>query len=131
MLHTVRRDRPVTIRYDNKTLQTSLFFLGNSVYLPAGFAPSRRTRMDDGLIDVRILETGRPWARTRILTALVLGRLQRSPLYHELQVPEFAFAAVDGPTVIAHDGEIGDEYDRASFAAKYRVLPVVRPLPAD
>ena len=59
MLHTLRRDEPVRIAYDNKTLQTSLFFLGNSTYLPSGFAPSRRTRMDDGLLDVRILETGR------------------------------------------------------------------------
>jgi undecaprenyl-diphosphatase len=127
MLHTLRHDRPVRIRYDNKTLQTSLFFLGNSVYLPTGFAPSRRTRLDDGLIDVRILETGRPWARTRILAALALGRLPRSPLYHELQAPEFSFSAVDGPTVIAHDGEIGDEYDHASFSAKYRALSVFRP----
>lgn len=128
-LHTLRHDQPVRIRYDNKTVHTSLFFLGNSVYLPTGFAPARRTRMDDGLIDVRILETGRRLANVRILGALALGRLQRSPLYHELQVPEFSFAAVDGPTVVAHDGEVGEEYDKASFSAKYRALPVFRPLP--
>lgn len=96
MLYVLRRDHPVRIRFDNKTIQTSLFFLGNSVYLPAGFAPSLRSRLDDGLIDVRILETGRRFSGVRILTALALGRLQRSPLYHELQVPEFAFTAVDG-----------------------------------
>jgi undecaprenyl-diphosphatase len=128
MLHTLRTGRPVKICYDNKTLLTSLFFLGNSLYLPAGFAPSRRTRMDDGLIDVRILEAGRPWTKTRILTALALGRLQRSPLYHELQVPEFSFTAVDGPTPLARDGEVGEEYEKASFSAKYRVLQVFRPL---
>ncbi|MGD1239520.1 bifunctional phosphatase PAP2/diacylglycerol kinase family protein [Mycobacterium seoulense] len=127
MLHTLRHDQPVRISYDNKTLLTSLFFLGNSLYLPTGFAPSRRTRMDDGLIDVRMLEAGRRWTRTRILTALALGRLERSPLYHELQVPEFGFVAVDGPTVIACDGEVGDEYEKATFTAKYRVLPVFRP----
>ncbi|OBB90619.1 bifunctional phosphatase PAP2/diacylglycerol kinase family protein [Mycobacterium sp. 852002-30065_SCH5024008] len=127
MLHTLRKDQPVRISYDNKTLLTSLFFLGNSLYLPTGFAPSRRTRMDDGLIDVRMLDAGRRWSRTRILTALALGRLERSPLYHELQVPEFSFVAVDGPTVIACDGEVGDEYEKASFTAKYRVLPVFRP----
>ena len=126
-LHTLRHGEPVRISYDNKTLLTSLFFPGNSLYLPTGFAPSRRTRMDDGLIDVRMLEAGRRLARTRILTALALGRLERSPLYHELQVPEFSFAAVDGPTVIACDGEVGDEYEKASFSAKYRVLPVFRP----
>lgn len=128
MLRTLRNERPVSIRYDNKSLQTSLFFLGNSAYLPSGFAPSRRARMDDGLIDVRILEAGRPWARTRILAALALGRLQRSPLYHELQVPEFSFSAVDGPTVVAHDGEVGEEYERARFVVKYRALAVFRPL---
>src|SRR6476620_3915055 len=129
MFHTLRRDEPVRIRYDNKMLQTSLFFLGNSTYLPSGFAPSRRTRIDDGLMDVRILETGRTLSRLRILVSLVLGRLVRSPLYHEMRVPEFTFTAVDGPTVLAHDGEVGTELSEASFNVSYRALPVFRPLP--
>jgi undecaprenyl-diphosphatase len=129
MLRTLERDRPVRITYDNKTLQTSLFFLGNSTYLPSGFAPSRRTRMDDGLLDVRILETGRRFSRLRIVAALALGRLERSPLYHELRVPEFTFKTVDGPTVLAHDGEVGTEVTEATFSSKYRALPVFRPLP--
>ena len=128
MVHTLRREKPVRIRYDNKTLQTSLFFLGNSLYLPTGFAPSRRTRMDDGLLDIRILETGRRLSRLRILSSLALGRLERSPLYHEMQVPEFSFEAVDGPTAVARDGEVGGTYERASFTARYRALPVFRPL---
>jgi undecaprenyl-diphosphatase len=128
MFHTLRRDQPVRISYDNVTLQTSMFFLGNSVYLPSGFAPSLRTRMDDGLIDVRILETGRRFSTLRILVSLALGRLERSPLYHELQVPEFSFTAVDGPTTLAHDGEVGREYREVTFKAHYRALPVFRPL---
>jgi diacylglycerol kinase family enzyme/membrane-associated phospholipid phosphatase len=129
MLHTLRRDEPVRIAYDNKTLQTSLFFIGNSTYLPSGFAPSRRTRLDDGLLDVRILETGRRFSTARILAALALGRLERSPLYHELRVPEFTFTAMDGPTVLAHDGEVGTEVTKAGFRVRYRALPVFRPLP--
>jgi undecaprenyl-diphosphatase len=129
MLHTLERDEPVRITYDNKTLQTSLFFIGNSTYLPSGFAPSRRTRMDDGLLDVRILETGRRFSTVRIVAALALGRLERSPLYHELRVPEFTFKSMDGPTVLAHDGEVGTEVTEASFNVRYRVLPVFRPLP--
>jgi len=129
MVLTLRHDEPVRISYDNKTLQTSLFFLGNSTYLPSGFAPSRRTRMDDGLIDVRILETGRRFARLRIITSLMLGRLERSPLYHEMRVPEFSFSVVDGSTILAHDGEIGSECTGARFSVKYRALPVFRPLP--
>ncbi len=129
MFHTLRRDEPVRISYDNKTLQTSLFFLGNSTYLPSGFAPSRRTRMDDGLMDVRILETGRRFSRLRIITSLALGRLTRSPLYHEMRVPEFSFKSIDGPTVLAHDGEVGSRLEEATFTVNYRALPVFGPLP--
>jgi undecaprenyl-diphosphatase len=128
MFHTIRRYRPIRIKYDNKTLQTSLFFLGNSVYLPAGFAPSRRTRMDDGLMDVRILESGRRFSTLRILVSLALGRLERSPLYHELRVPEFSFTSVDGPTPLAHDGEVELELTEATFTVLYRALPVFRPV---
>ncbi len=125
---TLRREAPVRIRYDDKTLETELFFLGNSKYFPSGFAPSQRPRLDDGLIDVRILETGRRFGRLRIATSVALGRLERSPLYHELQVPEFRFVAVDGPTTVAYDGEVGEAVSEASFSVRYRALPVFRPL---
>ena len=128
MLHTLRHEQPVRIHYDNKTMQTSLFFLGNSTYQPSGFAPAQRSRIDDGLLDVRILEIGRRFSKLRIMTALMLGRLQRSRLYHEMHVPQFSFASVDGPTAVAHDGEVSGRYERASFTARYRVLPVFRPL---
>ncbi len=129
MVHTLRHGQPVRINYDGNTVTTSLFFLGNSVYLPSGFAPARRTRMDDGLIDVRILETGRWFSRVRIMMSLALGRLERSPLYHELQVPEFSFTAVDGPIPIARDGEVDDPCTGARFTTAYRALQVYRPAP--
>lgn len=129
MAHTLVRGRPVRISYDGRTVTTSLFFLGNSVYLPSGFAPSRRTRMDDGLIDVRILETGRRLSRLRILGSLALGRLERSPLYHELQVPEFSFTVLGGPVPIACDGEVDGSRAAAHFRADYRALQVYRPAP--
>ena len=129
LYHVLRRDESVRITFDGKTMQTSLFFLGNATYFPSGFAPTQRPCLDDGLLDVRILETGRRFAGLRIATALALGRLERSPLYHELRVPQFRFTAVDGPTVLAHDGEVGESCTTASFTAQYRALPVLRPLP--
>jgi undecaprenyl-diphosphatase len=129
MLRTLRHEEPVRIRYDNRTMLTSLFFLGNSTYLPSGFAPAQRNRMDTGLIDVRILETGRRLSRLRIMAALMLGQLERSRLYHEHHVPEFSFACVDGPTAVAMDGEVNGHHENASFSVRYRVLPVFGPLP--
>lgn len=127
LTQTLRRDKPVRIEVHGRVLRTSLFLLGNSLYHPSGFAPSRRLRVDDGLLDVRILESGSRFATARILGALVTGRLARSPLYHEMQVPEFTFTAVDGPTVIAHDGEIGEKYSHAHFRVAFRALPVFMP----
>ena len=129
MLRTLRNEEPVRIRYDNKTLQTSLFFLGNSTYLPSGFAPAQRNRIDDGLIDVRILEAGRPFSKIRVMTAMMAGRLVRSRLYHEQHVPEFSFSCVDGPTAIAFDGEVDGLHENASFSVRYRALAVFCPQP--
>lgn len=42
-------------------------------------------------------------------------------------MPEFAFESVDGPTVLALDGEVGTELTKASFSVRYRSLPVFRP----
>ena len=75
MFRTLRHAKPVRIRYDNRTMETSLFFLGNSTYVPSGFAPAQRNRMDTGLLDVRMLEAGRPLCRLRVVTAVLLGRL--------------------------------------------------------
>ncbi|MFW0792843.1 diacylglycerol kinase family protein [Gordonia sp. CPCC 205515] len=127
LVATFRSDEPVRIETNGKVIETSLFLLGNSIYLPAGFAPSRRLRIDDGLLDVRILDHGPRFAGLRLAGALLAGRLERSPLYHELHVPEFTFRAVDEPIVVAHDGEVGDSYQEATFRVLYRALPVFRP----
>jgi diacylglycerol kinase family enzyme/membrane-associated phospholipid phosphatase len=124
MLRTLRRATPVRIRYDNRTMETSLFFLGNSTYVPSGFAPAQRNRMDTGLLDVRLLEAGRRLSRVRVMTAFLLGRLSRSRLYHEHHVPEFRFSAVDGPVALALDGEVDGHHTHADFMAGYRVLQV-------
>ncbi|SOD71923.1 undecaprenyl-diphosphatase [Jatrophihabitans sp. GAS493] len=127
MLHTLRSADPVRIEFDNKVIDTSLFFLGNGTYLPSGFAPSRRLRMDDGLLDVRILDAGARLAKLRTLVSLAFGRLERSRLYHQLLVPEFTFTATEGPTTVAHDGEVGSKYRQARFSVEYRALQVFQP----
>lgn len=126
---TYRRARPVRIEVNGRIFSTTLFLIGNSVYLPSGFAPSRRPRLDDGMLDVRLLEEGHRFAALRLAGALLAGRLERSPLYHELKVPEYRFRGVDGPVLLAHDGEVGESYEVAEFRIAYRTLSVYGPIP--
>lgn len=123
----LKKENTVTLRYDGKTLRTSLFFLGNSVYHPAGFAPVDRSSIEDGLLDVRMLETGRRFSRLRTVAALLNGNLARSPLYHELRRPEFRCEVLSDPTAVAYDGEIGDEVTELEYVSHYRALTVYRP----
>lgn len=123
----LKDEHAVKIRYDDRTLTTSLFFLGNSLYRPSGFAPVDRSGVSDGLIDVRILEIGKPFARLRITASLLTGRLSRSPFYHELRRPEFRFDVLGAPSAVAYDGEVGEKISHADFVSHYRVLPVYRP----
>ncbi len=127
LAQTLRRDATVRIEVNGQVLETSLFLLGNSLYRPSGFAPSRRLRLDDGLLDVRILERGSHFGTMRALISVMLGRLANSPLYHEMQVPEFTMTAVDGPTMVAHDGEIGEPRRNAHFRVAYRRLVTYAP----
>lgn len=123
----MKEENTVTLRYDGKPLTTSLFFLGNSVYRPAGFAPVDRSSIEDGLLDVRMLETGRRFSRLRIAGALLTGNLARSPLYHELRRPEFRCEVLSDPTAVAYDGEIGNEVTELEYVSHYRALTVYRP----
>ncbi|WP_231386651.1 diacylglycerol/lipid kinase family protein [Gordonia polyisoprenivorans] len=123
ILHVLRHSRPQRIRVDGEDLDVTLFLLGNSMYGSSGFAPARRERLDDGLLDVRFLVAGGRWAFARLVFGLLSGRLQRSRSYREMQVPEFSFSSEE-PVVVAHDGEIGESYREATFTVAYRALKV-------
>lgn len=129
LIQSYRRAPRIRIRFDgaDTVVSTSLFLVGNAKYLPSGFSSAQANHVDDGLLDVRILDHDKRWATARLIGALLTGDLRRSGLYHELHVPEFSFTAVDGPTVIAHDGEIGDEYQHTHFRVLPRALTVYSP----
>ncbi|WP_247611544.1 bifunctional phosphatase PAP2/diacylglycerol kinase family protein [Gordonia paraffinivorans] len=127
VFRVLRKDPSVRIEVDGRVSEVSLFLLGNSVYQPTGFVPTRRLRLDDGLLDVRYLEAGGNRSTVRLFAALAAGQLQRSRLYHEMQVPEFAFRSVDGPIALSHDGEVEQTLTEARFRVDYRKLVVCRP----
>jgi undecaprenyl-diphosphatase len=82
-----------------------MVYIGNSRHEPAGFAPSWRPRLDDGLLDVRILHGERPFVRLRLLASILTGRLTRSSAYEQRCVRELRVESGNGGLPLARDGD--------------------------
>ncbi|MET9327298.1 phosphatase PAP2 family protein [Tsukamurella sp. NPDC003166] len=123
MRHVLRHSSPVTVRIEGRPATVSFFFLGNSMYGAPSFVPGRRSRLDDGVLDVRYLEDGHRYAWSRLLLSWISGRIRNSKVYRELQAPVVTIDA-DEPFRVAHDGEAGDLHTRATFRVAYRELRV-------
>lgn len=123
ILRVLRNSSPVNVRIEGRPVTVSFFFLGNSVYGAPSFLPGRRSRLDDGVLDLRYLEDGHRNATTRLLLSWLSGRIRTSKVYRELQAPVVTVEA-DEPFRVAHDGELGDLHTRARFRVGYRELRV-------
>ena len=102
------RGEPVAVDLDGAPHRLWMIFIGNCRYQPDGFAPSRRARLDDGQLDIRIIDAGHPWCRLRLVLGLLTGRLGRSPVYRQWAATSLAVASTDGPLRLAADGETFD-----------------------
>ena len=104
----LRRSTPVELELDGIRRRVWMIFIGNCRYSPSGFAPSWRERLDDGEVDVRIVDGTRPWSRLRLLLSVVTGRLARCGAYEQRYVKSLHVKSLDGPLRLARDGETFD-----------------------
>lgn len=117
LVHVLRHSEPEEVEIDGDRKRLWLAFIGNCHYRPSGFGPSWRERLDDGLLDLRYVEAGEPWARTRLIGAVLTGRLGRCRVYSQVLVPRFRLSLRGpgawreqgderSPFPLARDGEI-------------------------
>ncbi|PBC71016.1 undecaprenyl-diphosphatase [Streptomyces sp. TLI_235] len=118
---------PVRVSVAGVPRRLWLLFAGNSVYDPPGFAPTRRARLDDGLLDVRAVDGSHPFARTRLVAAFLLGTLGRSPVYREARLTALELTDLRAVAHAAVDGEVVDAPDRLLLAKTPAALTVYRP----
>jgi undecaprenyl-diphosphatase len=129
LVRVLRRGTPVRVEIDGRERRLWMIFVGNCVYHPAGFAPSWRERLDDGRLDVRLVDATTPLARTRLLLAVLTGRLGRSRVYEAFTTRELRVRSLDGPLRLAHDGEVFDGSDEFVIRKEDRPLAVYVPRP--
>ncbi|HUP71325.1 MAG TPA: phosphatase PAP2 family protein [Acidimicrobiales bacterium] len=104
----LRHSQPVEMEIDGDRRCIWMIFIGNCRYHPAGFAPSWRERLDDGTLDVRIVDGVHPWSRAHLLFSVLTGRLARCRSYEQRFVKKLSIASLEGPLRLARDGETFD-----------------------
>lgn len=132
LVRVLRRDPPVEVTIDGQRRRLWLFFAGAGVYRPAGFAPAYRASLDGGLLDLRLIDATSPLARTRLVAAVLLGRLGRTRVYQATTAGEVVVHSRGTPLRLARDGEVEDgTRPSVSLGMRRRALLVYRPAGAE
>jgi diacylglycerol kinase family enzyme/membrane-associated phospholipid phosphatase len=103
--HVLMNSEPIDVELDGKRARIWMAFVGNCRYHPSGFAPSWREKLDDEMLDVRYVDAAAPFARFRLLLAVLTGRLGRSRVYKQQLVKSVHVRSLEGPLRLARDGE--------------------------
>jgi diacylglycerol kinase family enzyme len=105
-LEQLRAAHPMTVDVDGEVHRAWMVFVGNGLYGEGLLDLADRERMDTGTLDVRVVRADRRLARLRIVGALLLGRLGRSPLVVRQQVSAMTISVDRGDVEVALDGEV-------------------------
>jgi diacylglycerol kinase family enzyme/membrane-associated phospholipid phosphatase len=108
LFRVLRSSKPIDLEIDGDRTTAWMAFIGNCRYHPEGFTPSWREQMNDGILDVRIVDDAAPWARTRLVLAVLTGRLARCRVYRQQVLKELRVTSLEGPIRLARDGETFD-----------------------
>ncbi|MBV9933099.1 MAG: phosphatase PAP2 family protein [Actinobacteria bacterium] len=129
LARVLRKAEPVEVEIDGRHRRVWMCFVGNCRYHPSGFAPSWREKLDDGQLDVRIVDAASPFSRTRLVLAVLTGRLGRTRVYEERTATSLDIRSLDGPLTLAVDGEVVDGPAHVTFEKDASPLQVL--VPAD
>jgi undecaprenyl-diphosphatase len=123
------RMRPLHLEVDGRPMRVWLAWVGNCVYSPPGLGPRWRERLDDGLLDVRVVHGARRFSRIRFTAAALAGRLAKCHVYSEWTAERLDVVCRDGAQRIAADGEVFDGPRSFTVSKQRRALRVVVPAP--
>jgi diacylglycerol kinase family enzyme len=127
----LRHGRPVVVEIDGRQYRLWTVFVGNCRYQPEGMAPTWRSRLDDGQLDVRVADASHPFSRTRLVLAVMTGRLHRSGVFRSWHSTTMRVRSPDGPLRLARDGETFDGADTFDIVKNGDRLAVYAPRPAE
>jgi diacylglycerol kinase family enzyme len=128
MVTVLRTSKPVELLVNGRRRRVWLLFAGNCRYEPSGAAPAYRPDLADGALDVRMVDGSQPFARLRLIAAVLLGTLGRSRVYRAWPAAAVRIAAPDGsPVQLSLDGETTEAGAAIKLTKHRKGLLVYRP----
>jgi diacylglycerol kinase family enzyme/membrane-associated phospholipid phosphatase len=127
-LRTFGAARPTTLRVNGVPRKLWILYLGRGRYYPRDLAPLTRPVLDDGVLDIRMITADEPFARLRLLWAVLTGTAGTSKVTHLSEAAEIRIEASGEPLVLAVDGEPLPSVRTAKFTVRRRALRVYSPL---
>jgi diacylglycerol kinase family enzyme/membrane-associated phospholipid phosphatase len=129
-LRTFGVNSPTTLTVDGVKHKLWILYMGRGRFYPRDHAPLRRPVLDDGVFDLRMITADEPFARARLLWAVVTGTVTASKVTHLSEAAEVTVEAIGQPLVLAVDGEPKPGVRSATFKVKPGELVVYSSLPA-
>ncbi|MDR6688064.1 undecaprenyl-diphosphatase [Arthrobacter sp. 1088] len=130
-LRTFGVNSPTTLTVNGVKHKLWILYLGRGRYYPSDHAPLRRPVLDDGVFDLRMITADEPFARARLLWAVMTGTVAASKVTHLTEATTVTIEAIGEPLVLAVDGEPKPGVRSAVFTVKSHELRVYCPLPGD
>ncbi|MBP2388694.1 undecaprenyl-diphosphatase [Paeniglutamicibacter kerguelensis] len=127
-LRTFALDSPTTLKIDGVRHKLWILYLGRGRYYPRDMAPLTRPVLDDGVLDIRMVTADDPFARLRLLWAVVTGTVASAKVTHLSEASRLSLEADGEPLVLAVDGEPLTGVRTAEFTVQRGKLRVYSPL---
>jgi undecaprenyl-diphosphatase len=124
LVRTIRECPPLRVRVDGVERSLLMAFIGNGDYVPSGYVPRSRPRLDSGRLDVRLVESGGGESVWRLLGQAVTGRLVQDGRFSAWQTPELALTLDGSDPSLACDGEVFPADQRIGLRVDPQALTV-------
>lgn len=115
----LRKGRKLWVTVDGTRHRAWMVWIGNGAYGRNLTGLAERESLHDGLLDVRILLAGGKLSRLKVVAALVMNRLERSPSVILDEREDVTFDVPGGAVAVALDGEVR----MIEAPLRYRVRP--------
>ncbi|MFC4561666.1 diacylglycerol/lipid kinase family protein [Nocardiopsis mangrovi] len=114
--YALRRAEPTDVVVNGRRMPIRWAFVGNGKHHTRALIPSKRTRLEDGLLDIRVLRAHKRYSRTRVVLDMLLGHWGLGTAYTQWRVPALTVSSPHGRLRLACDGETFDAGPEVTFA---------------